>query len=101
MFTKESNYNPRFWGKKSTPLWGIFNNYKEKLSVPKVQTAAFSLKQQHHNASIQLRRLRQVLFDVRAENSNLAKCPVEKSNHAMYQDENLHRGLLSSQKYHN
>ena len=40
MFTKESNYNPRFWEKKSTPLWGIFNNYKEKLSVPRVQTAA-------------------------------------------------------------
>ena len=40
MFTKESNYNPRFLGKKSAPLWGIFNNYKEKLSVSRVQTAA-------------------------------------------------------------
>ena len=43
-FTKESNYNSPFLGKKSTPLWGIFNNYKEKLSVPRVQTAALSLK---------------------------------------------------------
>ena len=25
---------------KSTPLWGIFNNYKEKLGIPRVQTAA-------------------------------------------------------------
>ena len=33
MFTKESNYSPRFW-EKSTPLWGIYNNYEEKLSVP-------------------------------------------------------------------
>ena len=41
MSTKESSYNPRF-GEKSTPLWGIFNNinYKEKLSVPRVQTTA-------------------------------------------------------------
>ena len=54
MFTKESNYNPRFWEKKSAPLCGIFNKYKEKLSVPREQTAALSLKQQHHNASIQL-----------------------------------------------
>ena len=38
LFTKESDYSPRFRG-KSTPLWGIFNNYKEKLSVPRVQTA--------------------------------------------------------------
>ena len=28
------------FGKKSDRLWGIFNNYKEKLSVPRVQTAA-------------------------------------------------------------
>ena len=34
MFTKESNYNPRFCEKKSISQWGIFNNYKEKLSVP-------------------------------------------------------------------
>ena len=27
------------FGGKSTPLWGIFNNYKEKLRVPTVQTA--------------------------------------------------------------
>ena len=56
MFTKESDYSPRFWEEKSTPLWGIFNNYKEKLIVPRVQTAAdwLSLKQQRHNASIQL-----------------------------------------------
>ena len=31
---------------------------------------------------------RQVLFDLRAGNSNLAKSLSEKSNHAMYQDEN-------------
>ena len=29
-----------FAKKKSTRLWGIFNNHKEKLSVPKVYTAA-------------------------------------------------------------
>ena len=29
----------RFW-EKSAPLWGIFIIYKEKLSVPIVQTAA-------------------------------------------------------------
>ena len=27
-----------FGKKKSTPVWGIFSNYKEKLSVPIVQT---------------------------------------------------------------
>ena len=36
MSTREGNYNARSFGKKSTPLWGIFNNYKEKLSVPRV-----------------------------------------------------------------
>ena len=35
--------------------------------------------------------LRQILFDIRAGNSNLAKSLSEKSNHAMYQDENPHR----------
>ena len=30
--------------------------------------------------------LRQVIFDIRAEKSNLAKRLNEKSNHAMYQD---------------
>ena len=36
---------------------GIHNNYNEKLSVPRVQTAAdwLSRKHQHHNASIQLK----------------------------------------------
>ena len=29
-----------FLRKKSTRLWGIFNNYKEKLSVPRLHTAA-------------------------------------------------------------
>ena len=38
--------------------------------------------------------LKQVLFDIRSGNSNLAKSLSEKSNHAMYQDENPHRGLL-------
>ena len=42
-------------------------------------------------------KLRQVLFDIRAGNSNLAKSLTEKSNHAMYQDENPHRCLLSLQ----
>ena len=41
--------------------------------------------------------LRQDLFDLRAGNSNLAKSLTEKSNHAMYQDENPHRCLLSLQ----
>ena len=41
--------------------------------------------------------LRQVLFDLRAGNSNLAKSLSEKSNHAMYQDENPHRCLLPLQ----
>ena len=40
-------------------------------------------------------KLRQVLFDVREGNSNLAKSPSEKSNHAMYQEEDLQTGLLS------
>ena len=40
MFTKESNYNPHFCEKTSVRLWGIFNNYKENLSVPRVHTAA-------------------------------------------------------------
>ena len=44
-----------------------------------------------------LERLRQVFFDLRAGNSNLAKSLSEKSNHAMYQDENPHRCLLSLQ----
>ena len=39
MFTKESNYNPRFWEKMNSSM-GIFINHKEKLSVPRVQTAA-------------------------------------------------------------
>ena len=43
------------------------------------------------------KQLRQVLFDIRAGNSNLVKRLSEKSNHAMYQDENSHRGLLSLQ----
>ena len=43
------------------------------------------------------RSLRQDLFDLRAGNSNLAKSLTEKSNHAMYQDENPHRCLLSLQ----
>ena len=40
MFTRESNYNPCFCEKKSTRLWGIFNNYKENISVLRVHTAA-------------------------------------------------------------
>ena len=41
--------------------------------------------------------LRQVLFDLRAGISNLAKSLGEKSNDAMYQDENPHRCFLSLQ----
>ena len=41
--------------------------------------------------------LRQVLFDIREGNSNLVKSLGEKSNHAMYQDQNPHRCLLSLQ----
>ena len=46
---------------------------------------------------VTLQMLRQVLFDLRAGNSNLAKSLSEKSNHAMYQDENSYRCLLSLQ----
>ena len=42
-------------------------------------------------------KLRQDLFDLRAGNSDLVKSLTEKSNHAMYQDENPHRCLLSLQ----
>ena len=42
MFTKESNYNPQFCKNKSTRQWGIFNNYEEKLSVPRVHTAVLT-----------------------------------------------------------
>ena len=45
--------------------------------------------------------LREVLFDVQAGNSNLAKRLSEKSNHAMYQEEDPHRGLQSFQNYQN
>ena len=45
--------------------------------------------------------LRQVLFDIRAGNSNLAKSLIEISNHAMYQHENPHRCLLSLQNLQN
>ena len=41
--------------------------------------------------------LRQVLFDIQVGNSNLAKSLSEKSNPALYQDENPHRCLLSLQ----
>ena len=42
MFIKESNYSPRFCEKKSTRIRGILNNYKQKLSVPRVRTAALN-----------------------------------------------------------
>ena len=45
--------------------------------------------------------LRQASFDVRAGNSDLAKSLGKESNHAMYQDENPHRSLLSPQNYQN
>ena len=37
---KRKQLQSTFLGKKSARPWGIFNNYKEKLSVPRVQTAA-------------------------------------------------------------
>ena len=43
------------------------------------------------------KELRQVLLDIRAGSSNLAKSLSEKSNHAMYQDENPYKCLLSLQ----
>ena len=46
-------------------------------------------------------KIRQVLFDIRVGNSNLTKSLSEKSNHAMYQDENPHRCLLSLQNLQN
>ena len=46
-------------------------------------------------------KFRQVLFDVQAGNSNLAKSLSENSDHAMYEDENLNRVLLSLQNYPN
>ena len=52
MFTKENNYDPRFW-EKSTPLWGIFNNYKEK--IKRSQNIDCSLKLQLHDAIYRLR----------------------------------------------
>ena len=42
-------------------------------------------------------RLKQVLFNTRAGNPNLAKSLGEKRNHTVYQDKNPHRGLLSLQ----
>ena len=49
MFTKESNYNPRFFsggggggGGGISSSVRIFDNYKEKLSVPRAQTAALT-----------------------------------------------------------
>ena len=40
MFTKESNYNPRFGGKNQLLYGEYLTIIKENLSVPKVQTAA-------------------------------------------------------------
>ena len=45
--------------------------------------------------------LGQVLLDVRAGNSDLAKSLSEKSNHAIYQEEKPQRDLLSLQNYQN
>ena len=49
----------------------------------------------HNKNKFELLEIKQVLLDIRAGNSNLAKYLSEESNHAMYQDENPHRGLLS------
>ena len=37
---KRKQSQSMFLGKQSAPLWGIFNNYNEKLRVLRVQTAA-------------------------------------------------------------
>ena len=51
----------------------------------------------NHIESLSVMILRQVLFDIGVGNSNLAESLGEKSNHAMYQDQNRHRCLLSLQ----
>ena len=66
--------------------------------VPKGTSQALLCKLSKVN---QFRKLRQILFDIRAENSNLAKNLIEKINHAMYQDKIPHRGFLSLQNYQN
>ena len=43
----------------------------------------------------------QDLFDVRGRNSNFAKSLSKKSRHAIYEDENPRRGLLSLQNLQN
>ena len=45
--------------------------------------------------------LTSVLFDVRVGNSNLTERLSENSYHAMYQEENPHRGFLFLQNYQN
>ena len=58
---------------------------KERFTIPGMMTSSLP----------KFGNLRQVLFDIRAGNSNLAKSLSEKSNHAMYQDENPHKCLIS------
>ena len=70
----------------------IRNKSQDKMYQSTVTLAIISL-----NWKLEVLLLRQVLFDLRAGNSNLAKSLGEKSNHAMYQDENPHRCLLSLQ----
>ena len=65
------------------------------MAVQSLKTAI--IHQLHKNTQA----LTQVLFDVRAGNSNLTKSLSENSNHAMYQEENPHRGLLFLQNYQN
>ena len=50
---------------------------------------------------LKLKHINIHLFDVKVENSNLTNSLNENSNHAMYQEENPHRGLLFLQNYHN
>ena len=46
-----------FFGKKSAPLWGIFNNYKEKLSVPEYRLLHWlSLKLNRQRLKFVMRR---------------------------------------------
>ena len=50
-----------------------------------------------NRGSVVIKQIKTRFFYIRAENSNLAKSLGEKSNPAMYQDENLHRYSLSLQ----
>ena len=79
-------------------------------TVPKAVEGRFlrAIRIVHHRAKDRFdclisrhQSVKMSLFDLRVGNSNLAKSLGKKSNHAMCQAENSHRGLLSSQNYQN